>query len=319
MSIIDILKKAEGFKGKPYKSAEGGTDTVGYGHKLTSKEQAGDFVVLPDGTTVDLSKDKLTEDQALELLKHDFAQSKLVAKKQWNAHQSKGFDSLSSKYQNLLAEISFNTKGGLANGGTFHWPKLAKAMLDNNDAEVKNQLGRTYTNAKGQKVEMTTRVNLLKQYVDTPDDSTDILPAVLKAPQDLAQSVASHVMTLVNNAIAQSTNATPQGSNNVAQTSSQDVSEPSTSNSLTPAEQALIDSATSGGSTDQVKTQGEADLKARYDQIMAAQQANKEAAGQSSALTPAEQELIDAATNQASTGNDQNKDSAYANFIQQVY
>ena len=66
--IQDLENKSKvGWTGQywtPHESKEGGTDTIAYGHKLTNKEQQGNYVMI-NGEQVPFNK--LTEQKAQQL------------------------------------------------------------------------------------------------------------------------------------------------------------------------------------------------------------------------------------------------------------
>jgi GH24 family phage-related lysozyme (muramidase) len=142
-SFIQTLKSEEnaakeGFDGslwRPHKSAEGGSDTIGYGHKLQKGE---DF------------SEGITEAQAEALLKSDLA----TARK--NASKVEGFDKLEEKYQLALTEIEFNAIGDVTD-----WTKLIAAMKAKDDDEVRKQMSRTFTDKKGNKKKLSKRVKAI--------------------------------------------------------------------------------------------------------------------------------------------------------------
>jgi len=186
IAFTELLKDVEnaakkGFKEgtgwKPHKSAEGGTRTLAYGHKLSDSEEKGNFVELPNGEIIEFSDRGLTEEEADMLLNSDVARARRIAAKQWDGSQDGEFSSLSPVHQNVLSEIVFNI-GSLNNkSGKFGWPSLAKG-IENDDIEViKKELSRSYTTPKGVKKELTRRVNKIRDYVDSPD-----LDAVYSTP-----------------------------------------------------------------------------------------------------------------------------------------
>ena len=183
ISFIDTLKQVEngskkgykeGIGWKPHKSAEGGTRTIGYGHKLSPQEDKGNYIELPDGDIVELSNRGLTDEEVNMLLQADISKSKKIAAKQWNDSQDISFESLDPVKQNVLSEIVFNI-GTLNNkSGKFGWPSLAKGIKNDDQDLIKKEMMRSYTTASGERKPLTARVNKLREYVDNPDLNAEI-------------------------------------------------------------------------------------------------------------------------------------------------
>jgi len=86
--LLQHIKKFEGYHSTPYKSLEGGTYTVGYGHKLTTGEN------IPF----------LDINQAVELLKKD-----IVNRGENIVRNKLGDRKVTQREFNLLTDIAFNT------------------------------------------------------------------------------------------------------------------------------------------------------------------------------------------------------------------
>lgn len=173
-SFRDLLKEVEnanktGFKSNawfPHKSVEGGTRTLAYGHKLSKQEEDGNYVVLPNGKIIDFDVRGLTEDEAETLLDADIQKHKSIAATQWNNFQKTPFSTLSPMHQSVLTEIVYNI-GSLKNSkGKWGWPSLAKGILNNDDEVVKKEIMRSFTNPQGKRVELTSRVNKIRGFID---------------------------------------------------------------------------------------------------------------------------------------------------------
>lgn len=169
-AFVDAIKEVEnsvkaGFNktvGRwfPHKSAEGGTDTLAYGHKLT-KEEDKSHMVLVNGASVDVRNVGLTEEQATTLLAQDLSKALNTARSQWNGEygKQKQFDDLDIKYQGVLCDLVFNvgTLMNKINPKRYNWPILSSYILDNNEGKVRNGMVRTYTTPQGKKVKLTKR------------------------------------------------------------------------------------------------------------------------------------------------------------------
>lgn len=174
-SFKELLKEVEndkkaGFKNGawfPHKSAEGGTRTLGYGHKLSQQEEDGNYVVLPNGKVVDFDNRGLTDQEIEQLFDADIQKHKSIAATQWNNAQKTPFSSLSPLHQSLLTEIAYNI-GGLksSNTGKFGWPSLAKGILNDDPETIKAELMRSFTDEDGNRVQLTKRVDKIRSFVD---------------------------------------------------------------------------------------------------------------------------------------------------------
>lgn len=187
-TLVEVLKEVEnaskkGFKnGKwmPHKSVEGGNDTIAYGHKLDDKEQAGNFVRLPDGTRHFLDQGGLTEEQAMSVLIADIQEHRMIAQMDWNkANKATPFDTLSPRDQDILTELTFNI-GTLKNkSGKFGWPNLADAIKDQDIDKIKKEVSRTFNGKK-----LVGRTNKVRNFIDNYASTTVPLEdgQVLEAP-----------------------------------------------------------------------------------------------------------------------------------------
>ena len=134
----------------PHESAEGGTDTIGWGHKLTSTEQAGGYVVI--------GKEKvpfaqLTMDKADRLLKQDFNIASNKAKN-WIGE---GWDTLSGAKKTLAAELAYNVK-------TYdQYDDFKKKVLDG-DASFIDEINRGYRDKEKNYIPLTKRTDALKKW-----------------------------------------------------------------------------------------------------------------------------------------------------------
>jgi GH24 family phage-related lysozyme (muramidase) len=163
-SFISMLKQEENAAKKgfdrqskrwlPHPSPEGGTDTIGYGHKLTKAESEGNYVLI-NGSKVSL-KEGLTEEQNNALFEQDIKVHERIAKK----HFGKAWNNMDRKVQLLATEISFNVQGGLKEYPTF----TELASNPKTQEQAINEIGRTYTDKNGKKVQLSKRVNAIKKW-----------------------------------------------------------------------------------------------------------------------------------------------------------
>jgi lysozyme len=129
----DVVKKWENdqLKGrgsdgmwKPHTSLEGGTDTIGFGHKLTKEEQAGGFVNL-GGEKVSF-KEGLTDEQIDDLLNQDME----IA----NKFVNKEFPNLAQNQKDAVASLVYNV-----GASEFRSSKAYQALKKGNIEEFAKQ------------------------------------------------------------------------------------------------------------------------------------------------------------------------------------
>ena len=127
---------------------EGGSDTLAYGHKLTSAEVKSNTVQVGDDS-IDLS-DGLTEQQANELFEQDVEKAKSSLSK-----SVRGFDSLDKKYQDVLVSIQFNT-GDVSED---EWSNLLAGIRAEDDERVFEEMLTSFKDSKGDKKLLSDRRN----------------------------------------------------------------------------------------------------------------------------------------------------------------
>lgn len=117
----------------PYPSPEGGTDTIGYGHKLTASEaRSGKF------------KAGLTEAEASALLLKDLRVSEDRLTRHLKDKFKVDYDRLDLSQKQILLDFTFNI-GNV----TTKFPKFTQHVLDKNKAGMLEQYERKYRDAKG--------------------------------------------------------------------------------------------------------------------------------------------------------------------------
>lgn len=144
----------------PHSSPEGGLDTLGYGHKLTPTEEKSRLIELSNGKTLDFS-DGLSDAEITELFYDDVVKNREKAKAQWNSNNEDiPFEELPRSHQHLLTNLVFNT-GSLVKRGKFQWPKLAKALKENDLEGIRREMVTTYVDASGKVKKLQKRANTL--------------------------------------------------------------------------------------------------------------------------------------------------------------
>lgn len=138
-----------------HKSPEGGTDTFGFGHKLTPEEQRTQTI---NGVPIS----KLTRDDAVKIFQQDLA-SKVQSAKQKLASgkiTSKKYgvvkadwDQLSNKQKQMLLDYEYNVAGGLNK-----FPSFVYGVINNDKNIMEQEYERKFTDASG-KVKRLARNN----------------------------------------------------------------------------------------------------------------------------------------------------------------
>ena len=173
MAVENSIKagRTQGGLWFPHPSPEGGNDTLGYGHKLTNKEVETGQIVVSDGTVINY-KDGLTDNFVYALFVSDLVKHREFTAKQWNSFYNADasydypyFEELPRKYQHVLTNIVYNA-GTLVNSrGKWGWPKLAKAIVDGDDKEVRKQMVTHYVDSRGVRHALTKRATKIADAV----------------------------------------------------------------------------------------------------------------------------------------------------------
>lgn len=159
-----LIKKKEnprrkGFDSKsktwrPHKSAEGGTDTIGWGHKLTPAEQAGGYVVIGKEK---VPFNELTEAKNNALFEQDWNNNTQLAATFIN--EKGDWNSLSEPQKLVSTELFFNMGPNKA--------KQFKTFRDKiiaQDEGFIEEINRTYTNPEGETRSLTERTDPIKAW-----------------------------------------------------------------------------------------------------------------------------------------------------------
>lgn len=143
------------FSDLTHKSVEGGTDTFGFGHKLTPEEQKAQAI---NGVPLD----KLSREDALNIFQNDLAQAAERAKRKLEAGNIKSskygvvqaeWDKLSNKQKQMLVDYEFNVKGGLNK-----FPSFTYGVVNNDKNIIEQEYERKFRDSKG-KVQRLARNN----------------------------------------------------------------------------------------------------------------------------------------------------------------
>lgn len=203
-TLLEIVKQAENSKevgkknGKwfPHASVEGGTKTIGYGRKLTSAEDKGNYIVLPNGSIHDFDTDGgLTDQEIQTILEDNLTKNRNLARVLFNKY-AKGnehktvpteFDKISPMYQDILIELSFNAGLMSKSGKKWGWPKLIDAILNNDIEKVKQEVSTKYTGTDGKAHVDTGRLRLRQQLIDNYQEAPLIDTGIPNLTQPIAQ------------------------------------------------------------------------------------------------------------------------------------
>ena len=143
MKIVENNKLYRGNKSKlRHKSAEGGTDTIGYGHKLTDKE-------IKANSVYGYNLDTLTVEQADDILKKDLGK----AYSQLSKTFGEDFINLDDRRKQMLLDFQFNL------GGLKKFPKFTAALFAGDEKTMMNEYKRVFTPAGSDKPKPLTGRN----------------------------------------------------------------------------------------------------------------------------------------------------------------
>lgn len=146
----------------PHPSPEGGTPTLGYGHKLEQRDvDNGDILI--GGTWHPVWG--LDDDSVIALFTQDVKEAEERAKNEWNSlrpDDAPSWDWLQEKYRCVLVNLVFNL-GSLAPDGRLKWPSLFRAIHAEKDSDVRKEMVTSYVRPDGVRVQLTKRA---KQIAD---------------------------------------------------------------------------------------------------------------------------------------------------------
>ena len=164
MTLVTLLKTLEnsiklGYKNNlwyPHKSLEGGLDTIGYGHKITPLELSRGLLI--NNKRYDAYQG-LPEELIEILLLQDIHRSRVLLETRVS-----GFPELSDSYQSILICIDFNT----GNVSDKRWPKLLKAMREDDLGGIRNEMVTSYRRLDGVRVWLDSRADLVYNNLISP-------------------------------------------------------------------------------------------------------------------------------------------------------
>lgn len=147
----------------PVESLEGGTPTIGYGHKITP-EEAESGTISVEGTSFTYQHG-LSDLTVLRLFQQDVKAAEKRVSKEWTIggiapgasmtdNVDPLFERLPLKYQGALVNVAFNVGTLLKDtnkGGRWGWPKLRKGILADDDSQVFEEMLTWYRDRKGKK------------------------------------------------------------------------------------------------------------------------------------------------------------------------
>ena len=147
--IADFVSAFEARRNDVYPSLEGGTPTVGIGHKMSSQEAK----KMPVGT-------KITDAQMDKLFKEDWAEATKILE---NSSEAKG---LSSGQKEALTDFVFNT-GSTKDFSKNDGPNFFMGYLKGGDGIVKRRLGEFFLYRDNNKFKFDVKRNdETKKYLD---------------------------------------------------------------------------------------------------------------------------------------------------------
>ncbi len=148
------LVEEEGNVLNTYSSLEGGTGTIGVGHKLSTKEEQNKMICC-----IDISEG-ITYFESIFILKQDIKKkTKSASKKVDKKYGYNKFNSLTENQKYALLDVEFNVRGGL---NTF--PSYTRAVIAKDWEEAVIQLNdRHYIDTNGIKIPLKRRNNKVKE------------------------------------------------------------------------------------------------------------------------------------------------------------
>ena len=143
--FLDYIEKVENPNlkhGMIHKSAEGGNDTIAFGHKLTDKE-------IKENKVYGYSLNNLTKNDAKRILILDLQK----ADEQLQVDYGKKYTELDNKRKQMLIDFQYN----MGSGGVNKFKKFKEGLFSNNIDKMKKEYKRGFTNKEGEFKNLTGR------------------------------------------------------------------------------------------------------------------------------------------------------------------
>jgi GH24 family phage-related lysozyme (muramidase) len=143
----EFIKKQEnpGLRhGIRHKSPEGGTDTIGYGHKLTPEESK-------SGEVYGIKIKDMTPEDAEVVLRKDVQRHAAKAAKKFEEKYDESWDDLSDAQRHLFVDYEYNL------GSWQKFPKFFDAVVNEDVPGMVSQYKRMYTTPDGETKEIEAR------------------------------------------------------------------------------------------------------------------------------------------------------------------
>lgn len=139
---------------QPHASLEGGTDTIGYGHKLRPSEHDKRKVMIRG-----LYHDFPVADSAIsELFLEDVEFFEKLVQEEWKENKPESAYSwmfMEPKYRAVLVNVAFNV------GTTTAFKKLYKAIETRDNESVRREMVTSYKNPQGHRIKLTKRAQII--------------------------------------------------------------------------------------------------------------------------------------------------------------
>lgn len=141
-SFLSFIKDQEGLIKDPktgslvYQSLEGGTPTVGYGHKLTPDE-------IKAGSVYGNKLSTLTEKDVESILLEDLRRKQKTLDRSLNNKYGIGLSELPEETQEMLLDYEFNLGSALS-----VFPTFSEAVIAGDVETARKEYERTYLDAK---------------------------------------------------------------------------------------------------------------------------------------------------------------------------
>ena len=142
---------------KPHKSPEGGTDTIGFGHKL----QPGQTHIEVGGKRYSIA-DGIPGPVMAQVFDQDLMAAGEKAKRSINKFKPSGltWKDMSPAHKMIMAEKVFNV-GSIATSEEFKWPSLARGMATNDNKIIRKEMVTSYTGTDGIKRPLSKRATAI--------------------------------------------------------------------------------------------------------------------------------------------------------------